>query len=415
MDNIPELRFSGFDKPWESGKLGNLINSLDAGISVNSGDRAAKNNEKGILKTSCVSNGPFGPNENKLVDALEEIIRLKEPVLANTIIISRMNTPALVGANAFIDKDYSNLFLPDRLWAGKISENHNPKWVGFLTAHPSTRAIFTARGTGTSGSMKNITKGDVLTTPISFPIKKEQQKIADFLSSVDNKISLLTEKQNLLQRYKKGVMQRLFSQEIRFKDEQENDFPDWEEKKFGEIFSRVKRKNQENDNNVLTISAQKGLINQEKYFNKSVSAKDVTGYYLLKKGEFAYNKSYSKGYPMGAIKRLNRYEKGVVSTLYICFATKLNISGEFYEQYFDAGLLNQEIQKIAQEGARNHGLLNISVVEFFSDIKVYLPKLEEQLKIANFLIEMDNKIDSVTQQIEQTKTFKKGLLQKMFV
>jgi type I restriction enzyme S subunit len=98
-------------------------------------------------------------------------------------------------------------------------------------------------------------------------------------------------------------MQKLFKQEIRFKGEDGNAFPDWQEISFDKVFERVTRKNKEDNQNVLTISAQRGLINQEKYFNKSVSAKNVTGYYLLEKGEFAYNKSYSKGYPMGAIKQ----------------------------------------------------------------------------------------------------------------
>jgi len=174
-------------------------------------------------------------------------------------------------------------------------------------------------------------------------------------------------------------------------------------------------KNKENNLNVMTISAQQGLINQEKYFNKSVSASDVTGYYLLKKGEFAYNKSYSAGYPMGAIKRLNRYDEGCLSTLYICFEAKEKGLPEFFEQYFEAGMLNHEIKKIAQEGARNHGLLNISVVEFFRDIKIDFPCMEEQQKIANFLTAIDQKIDQAWSTLEQTKAFKKGLLQKMFV
>ena len=247
------------------------------------------------------------------------------------------------------------------------------------------------------------------------PKIKEQQKIANFLSAVDKKISLLKEKHALLEQYKKGVMQKLFSQEIRFKDENGKGFPDWEDSKFDNLFERVTQKNKENNLNVLTISAKRGLINQQKYFNKSVSAKNVTGYYLLNNGDFAYNKSYSKGYPMGAIKRLNNYDKGVVSTLYICFKSHGDQHDAFWEQYFEAGLLNREISKIAQEGARNHGLLNVSVTEFFRDIAVRVPSKNEQIKIAEFLRTLDKKLGLVSQQMEHTKTFKKGLLQQMFV
>lgn len=243
----------------------------------------------------------------------------------------------------------------------------------------------------------------------------EQQKIASFLTSVDSKISQLTEKHRLLKEYKKGVMQQIFSQQLRFKDENGKVFPEWEEKQFGDVFNRKTTKNKDNNLNVLTISAQQGLVSQLEYFNKSVSAKDVTGYYLLERGDFAYNKSYSKGYPMGAIKPLNKYDSGVVSTLYICFRPKANHCEFFFEQFFNGGLLNSEIAKIAQEGARNHGLLNVSVKEFFDDIKMSIPCLKEQQKIAQFLQSIDKKIDAVAQQVEQTKQFKKGLLQQMFV
>lgn len=266
-----------------------------------------------------------------------------------------------------------------------------------------------------NANQANITVVDLLEYKVVVTSHAEQQKIAQFLTAVDSKISQLTEKNRLLKEYKTGVMQQLFSQQIRFKDDDGKAFPGWEEKHFGNVFDRIASKNKENNQNVLTISAQQGLISQLEYFNKSVSAKDVSGYYLLNKGDFAYNKSYSQGYPMGAIKLLKRYEKGVVSTLYICFRPKKGYCESFFDQYFDAGLLNREIAKIAQEGARNHGLLNVSVKEFFDDIKMYVPHLKEQQKIAAFLQSIDKKIDAVALQIEQTKLFKKGLLQQMFV
>ena len=267
----------------------------------------------------------------------------------------------------------------------------------------------------TGNTIVHILTSDLKPIAVPLPCVAEQQKVADFLSAVDKKISLLKEKYALLQQYKKGVMQKLFKQEIRFKDDNGNAFPDWQELKFGAVFERVTRKNKTNNLNVLTISAQRGLINQEKYFNKSVSAKDVTGYYLLENGEFAYNKSYSKGYPMGAIKQLNNYKRGVVSTLYICFKTLAGQYDQFWEQYFEAGNLNREINKIAQEGARNHGLLNISVTEFFKDMVIFAPDVKEQEKIAAFLQTIDKKIGATHEQIKLTQAFKQGLLQQMFV
>ncbi|MDY6976682.1 MAG: restriction endonuclease subunit S [Pseudomonadota bacterium] len=286
-----------------------------------------------------------------------------------------------------------------------------PRYVAYF--FQKNRNLLNRYSQGTS--IKGLTSAEIKKIKITVPNPVEQQKIADFFTAVDKKISLLTEKHALLEKYKKGVVQKLFKQEIRFKDDSGSDFPSWQSLGFGEVFERITRKNKEDNQNVLTISAQVGLVNQEKYFNKSVSAKDLTGYYLLENGDFAYNKSYSKGYPMGAIKRLNNYDKGVVSTLYICFRVVGDQEPLFWEQFFEAGQLNREINKIAQEGARNHGLLNVSVTEFFNDIEVPVPSRAEQRKISDFLRVLDRKLDAVKQQIELTQTFKKGLLQQMFV
>jgi type I restriction enzyme S subunit len=200
--------------------------------------------------------------------------------------------------------------------------------------------------------------------------------------------------------------------ELRFPEFEDDG--EWGEYVFKQIFVRLTDKNDENNQNVLTISAQLGLVSQLEYFNKKVSAKDVTGYYLLHKNDFAYNKSYSKGYPMGAIKPLKYYEKGVVSTLYICFRPKDGYNHSFFEQYFDAGLLNSEIAKIAQEGGRAHGLLNVSVKEFFSDINLLVPKFQEQQKIASCLSSLDELIAAHNDKLGALKDYKKGLLQNLF-
>ena len=162
----------------------------------------------------------------------------------------------------------------------------------------------------------------------------------------------------------------------------------------------------------LTISAIYGLIDQKDYFNRQIASKDISGYYLLKNGEFAYNKSYSNGYPYGSIKRLNKYDKGALSTLYICFSCK-NINSDFLEKYFDSDKWYKEIYMIAVEGARNHGLLNISVDDFFSSIHKF-PSLPEQEKIAAFLTLIDKKIEKQKELIELLKKYKRGLLSQIF-
>ncbi len=149
------------------------------------------------------------------------------------------------------------------------------------------------------------------------------------------------------------------------------------------------------------------------YFNKTVASKDMRGYYLLKKGEFAYNKSYSVGYDFGSIKRLDRYPMGALSTLYICFALKKHDS-DFIKAYFDSLKWYREIYMISAEGARNHGLLNVPTEEFF-DTKHYLPEnTGEQRKIANFLITLDRRIDAQQSLVDNLKKYKRGLLRAVF-
>ncbi|WP_315154153.1 restriction endonuclease subunit S [Capnocytophaga leadbetteri] len=189
---------------------------------------------------------------------------------------------------------------------------------------------------------------------------------------------------------------------------------EWEEKELGEIFQRITTKNTENNQNILTISAQKGLVSQLDFFNKTVASKNLIGYYLIEKNDFAYNKSISAGYPMGAIKPLLDYDKGVVSTLYICFRIKYQNIVTFYAQYFDAGLLNTQLKKITQEGARSHGLLNISIKDFFEKINVLSPSTEEQQKIADCLSSLDELIEARREKIASLKAYKKGLLQQLF-
>lgn len=414
VKRVPVLRFPEFEEDWEIHKLGDLIASMESGISVNSEDYPAPDNGVyGVLKTSCISSGSFTPKENKQV-VPDDISRVKLNPTRDSIIVSRMNTPQLVGESGYVYDDFPNLFLPDRLWLIKTQKDVNAKWLSLVLISSKVKVALTNIATGTSGSMKNIAQPNFLKITTLKPSLPEQQKIASFLTAVDDNIQQLNKKKALLEQYKKGVMQQLFSRTLRFKDEEGNEYPEWEEKQLNQLAERITTKNKVGNSNVLTISAQQGLISQLDYFNNSVAARDLSGYYLLSKNDFAYNKSYSAGYPMGAIKRLNKYDNGVVSTLYICFRMNDKLDNTFAEQLFESGIHNKEIEKVAQEGARNHGLLNIGVADFFN-ISFTIPCKCEQTKIANFLSAIDEKITGVDQQIEYTKQFKKGLLQQMFV
>ena len=187
----------------------------------------------------------------------------------------------------------------------------------------------------------------------------------------------------------------------------------WHIVRFDLLFNRVTRKNDENNQNVLTISAQQGLISQIEYYNTLYASENKKGYTLLHRGDFSYNKSYSSGYAYGAIKRLDAYEKGIVSPLYLCFTPRQGVNSDFYLQYFEAGCFDREIYKIAQEGARNHGLLNVSTEDFFHSMLVF-PPLEEQERITEILTQCDHVIELKEQKLDELKQLKKEFLRKMF-
>ena len=178
------------------------------------------------------------------------------------------------------------------------------------------------------------------------------------------------------------------------------------------MFNRVTRKNSEDNTNVVTISAQRGFVRQTDFFNKAVASEIIDNYFLVEKGEFCYNKSYSNGYPWGATKRLNGFDKAVVTTLYICFGLKnpQKNSGDFFEQYFEANLLDRGLTKIAHEGGRAHGLLNVTPSDFFS-LKITIPSFEEQAAIAQVLQVADKEIQLLKAKTDKLREQKKGMMQ----
>jgi type I restriction enzyme S subunit len=225
-----------------------------------------------------------------------------------------------------------------------------------------------------------------------------------------------TSKIEQLKELKKAYLQKMFPKkgskypELRFKG-----FTDpWEQRKLSDMVERVTRKNENLESELpLTISAQYGLIDQNEFFDKRIASRDVSGYYLLKKGEFAYNKSTSSDAPWGAVKRLDRYEMGVLSTLYIVFALKKdgNIDSDFLVSYYDTDCWHKGVQAIAAEGARNHGLLNITPADYFETVLTVPSNVKEQHQIGTFFAKLDNIITLHQHKSEQEKQKKKALMQ----
>lgn len=209
--------FGDIPEDWELVSLNDIILSLDAGVSVNSENRDKNHDEKGILKTSAVTTRIFNPKEHKTI-LPHEVVRAKISPKKGNIIVSRMNTKELVGASSYIDRDYEELFLPDRLWQAMLDESKVLSiWLSFVLTSPIMRNRISEIATGTSGSMKNISKKAFLELKIALPNKVEQEKIADMLNAIDKKQLKEKEKFVQLQTLKQGLMQSLLTGEVRVK------------------------------------------------------------------------------------------------------------------------------------------------------------------------------------------------------
>jgi type I restriction enzyme, S subunit len=177
-----------------------------------------------------------------------------------------------------------------------------------------------------------------------------------------------------------------------------------------DVGARLTQRNAVGNQNVLTISAAHGLVSQSEFFNRRVASEDVRSYYVLERGDFAYNKSYSRGCPFGVIRRLDRYDTGIVSPLYICFRPNDQIAdSNFLTHYFDAGVLDEGLGDVAKEGIRNHGLLNVGVADFFS-LGIRLPPFPEQRAISEVLSALDCSIREGEETVAKLKLIKQGLL-----
>ena len=188
---------------------------------------------------------------------------------------------------------------------------------------------------------------------------------------------------------------------------------EWHKYALSNFVTRITRRNKNNESSLpLTISAQYGLVDQITFFNKTVASVDLSGYYLLYNGDFAYNKSYSNDYAWGAVKRLDKYEKGCLSSLYFVFRPTDKVDSDYLTHYFETSKWHKGISDIAGEGARNHGLLNMAVDDYFAT-KHYLPSLSEQKKIACFLNLITKRIEIQNKIISDLKVLKKELCRKM--
>ncbi|PSL01233.1 restriction endonuclease subunit S [Cecembia rubra] len=309
--------------------------------------------------------------------------------------------------------DYKDGLLSTLYYTFKVKENVFPKFIDCYFSHLNRANNFLRKYVLVGDRYITADADYLLSGKIYLPSQKdEQKKISDSLIQIDKRIAQLKEKKENLELYKKGITQKLFSQKLRFKDENGKDFPEWEIKKLKDVFSRKSIKNKGSlIKNVLTNSATRGIISQGDYFDKDIANQNnLEGYYIVEVDDFVYNPRISVSAPVGPLKR-NHLVKGVMSPLYTVLKPK---SGNlcFYEHYFQTSFWFKYMRGIANYGVR-HDRMNITN-EDFEKLPLPYPHIKEQEKIASFLNEISKQIALVNEQLEETRNFKKALLSKLF-
>ena len=386
MRNKPRIRFKGFTEDWEQRKLLDIAKTF-IGL-VTTMTENYRDSGTLLIRNSDIKEGQFVFSENP-IHLDEEFAKKNKTRRLQIGDVVTVHTGD-IGTSAVIEEKEAGAIGFATINTRTDKSILNPYFLATYFNTEKHKCYANSVSTGDGRSNYNIKDFNKLV--ISVPTLDEQERISVLINDMNTIITLHQRKLEKLKLAKKALLQKLFPKngskfpELRFKG-----FADaWEQRKLCQITTRVTRKNGDQSDLPLTISAQDGLVDQRKYFNRQVASRDMSNYYLIKKGEFAYNKSYSEGYPFGAVKRLDYYDIGALSTLYILFEiTDNNISSDFIVSYYMTHLWYKEISKRAAEGARNHGLLNISTEDFF-DSELNIPNsIEEQVKIGNFIKQFD--------------------------
>lgn len=390
---------------WIDGKVNDLLIGLESGVSVNGTERTLVHNEKAVLKVSAVSYGKFDPLALKVIDDVQELSRAKVNPKAGQIIISRSNTENLVGASAYIEQDYPNLFLPDKLWQTIPKPNTEMKWLSYVLASEHARYTLSKLATGTSGSMKNITQDELLSLKIAIPPLPEQKKIAQILSTWDQAITATEQLLANSQQQKKALMQQLLTGKKRLLDDS------------GVVFSGEWLYFELKDVAKITM----GSSPKSEAYNEF-----QTGLPLIQgnadiKNRFSYPRIYtteitkecmpndillSVRAPVGNI-ALSKHNACIGRGIAAIKANKVNFQGFLYQL-----LLWMEPRWSAFSQGSTFESINSDDIK---RLKLKIPAQEEQTKIAIVLSTADQEIEALQKKLEHLKQEKKALMQQLLM
>ena len=395
--SVPKLRFKEFDGDWILASLNQLSSKIGDGIHA-----TPKYDENGtipFINGNNLVNGQIIINGNTKRINTEEFQKYNQILSDQTLFLSINGT---IGNLAFYKNE--QILLGKSVCFINLKNDIDKKFIYLLLQSPQLTKTFNSELTGTT--IKNLSLATVRNSEFYYPREKEQTKIATFLSAVDEKISQLTQKHQLLSQYKQGMMQKLFSQKMRFKAEDGSEFGEWECIQANSIFENYSNKNHDGSLTILAATQDKGVVPRDEIdIDIKSSDASVLSYKIIEKGNFVISlRSFQGGI------EYSNYE-GICSPAYTVLKVIKPIDTGFYKAYLKT---NDFIQRLSSTviGIRDGKQISYQA---FSTLMIDYPCLEEQTKIANFLSSIDQKIEVTSQQIEQAKQWKKGLLQQMFV
>ena len=408
---VPQLRFPEFTDDWEQRKLGEVAD-LITGYPFES--KNFTNDGVKLVRGMNVKRGYLDFSDEicehwRTQEGLENYLLEKDDILIQM-------DGALIGKSyAKIAENQLPALLVQRVT--RVRTNVDKANEAFIYQEIQRNFLQYIQGIKTETAVPHLSLNDIANFIVAFPSTAEQKQIGNIFDTLDHLITLHQRKLEKLKELRKGVMKKLFNQEVRFKADDESEFPEWEKKKIGDVFSKIKDKNKDGRNqNVITNSAEFGLINQRDFFDKDIAVDGKTeNYTVIKTGDFVYNPRKSKQAPYGPFNCYQLEENGIVSPLYTCLRPKSNVNDKYLLWYFKSGSWYRFIyENGAQNGAR-HDRVGMTD-SLMQEIPVYLPQaVEEQQKIAECLSALDDVIEKQKATLAAWEELKKGLLQQMFV
>lgn len=403
----PAIRFKGFSDEWEKHSVRELTTELNEYATLASPYPLLTSSREGLMFQNEYRSNRTTENDNTLFSVVPYGKCTYRHMSDDDIFHFNIN---YIVEKGLVSKEYPVF--------DSVDGNDLRFIVTLLNSSPQFRKFCRERKLG--GTRTRLYYNSLSSFNTYCPTPNEQKNIANFLDIIDKIISDQTLELKKFKELKNSMLEKLFPKdgadvpEIRFKGFTGS----WEWHKLSEIVEKVVRKNSNNESSLpLTISAQYGLVDQSTYFNNRVASQNISNYYLILNGEFAYNKSTSDSFPFGTVKRLDNYEKGVLSTLYIVFSIKnpRETNSNYLTVFFDTNRWHKGVAERASEGARNHGLLNISADDFL-DIDLLIPQTEaEQAAIGSYFLKLNHLINLHQKELEKLQSIKKALLEKMFV